>query len=251
MSTTDYTVRLPVFEGPLDLLLHLIERNELDITAVSLAAVTDQYLGYVERLEEVEPRTLAESLAIAAQLMLIKSRLLLPQPEPGEEPDEEDPAEALARRLAEYQQFKQVAAELHDRQAKGLRSFGRITPAPTPDPRLDLGDTTANDLAQTLQALLAQRPRVASVDRVVKPLRIKLSDQINMLRAALKRRRRIRFHQLVRRASSRQEVIVTFLAVLEMIKQQRVIVHQDRLFGEITLERAPETPNEENGRNDS
>ena len=251
MTTTDYTVHLPVFEGPLDLLLHLIERDELDITAVSLAAVTDQYLAYVEQLEEVEPRTLAEFLTIAAQLMLIKSRLLLPQPEPEEEPEEEDPAEALARRLTEYQQFKRVAAELQDRQEKGLRGYSRITPAPTPSPRLDLSDTTASDLAQTLRTLLSQRPRVASVDQVVKPLRITLSEKIAMLRAALKKRKKVRFHQLIRRARSRQEVIVTFLAVLEMLKQQQVIVHQDRIFGEITLERAPDAPDEEESSDDS
>ncbi len=244
MSEVDYTVRLPIFEGPLDLLLHLIQRDELDITAVSLAAVTDQYLKYVEQLEELDPRTLAEFLTVAAQLMLIKSRQLLPQPEPEEMTEEEDPAEALARRLEEYQRFKQVAAGLRDREDKGLRGYGRVTPATTLAPRLDLGDTGPADLAKTLQALLEQRPRVASVDKMVRPLRITVGEKIEMLRNVLSRRKTVRFHQLIRRASSRQEVIVTFLAMLEMIKQHRLVVHQERLFGEITLERASLDPTE-------
>lgn len=257
MSEAAYTVRLPVFEGPLDLLLHLIKHHKLDITAVSLAAVTEQYLKYVEQLEEIDPRTLAEFLTVAAQLMLIKSRQLLPQPEPEEMPEEEDPAEALARRLEEYQQFKQVAAGLRDREDKGLRGYGRVTPAPGPTvaPRLDLSDTGPADLAKSLQALLEQRPRVASVDKVVRPLRITVGEKIEMLRKALTRRKSVRFHQLIRRASSRQEVIVTFLAMLEMIKQHRLVVHQERLFGEIMLERVssgpPEPVDEEESGNDT
>jgi len=178
---TDYTVRLPAFEGPLDLLLHLIERRELDITAISLGTVTDQYLEYVELLEEVEPSTLADFLTVAAQLMLIKSRLLLPQPEPEDVPEEEDPAEALARRLEEYRQFKQVAAGLRDRETKGLRAYKRGGPLPDFPTRPLLEGIAPADLAQTLQALLSQRPKVASVNRVIRPLRVTIAEKIELL----------------------------------------------------------------------
>jgi len=252
---TDYTVRLPAFEGPLDLLLHLIERRELDITAISLGAVTDQYLEYVERLEEVEPSTLAEFLTVAAQLMLIKSRLLLPQPEPEDMPEEEDPAEALARRLEEYRQFKQVAAGLRDRETKGLRAYKRGGPLPEFPTRPLLEGIAPADLAQTLQTLLSQRPKVASVNRVIRPLRVTVAEKIELLGKILAKRKRIHFHQLLRRTSTRQEVIATFLAMLEMIKRQHLVVRQEHLFGEIMIELAPDptsTPaNEEDANQDS
>jgi len=253
MDETDYTVRLPVFEGPLDLLLHLIERRELDITAVSLSAVTDQYLEYIGHLNEVEPRTLAEFLTVAAQLMLIKSRQLLPQPEPEDMPEEEDPAEALARRLEEYRQFKQVASGLRDRESKGLRGYTRGIPPPSLPTRPRMEGLAPADLAQTLQTLLAQRPRVASVNQVVRPIRVTIGEKIDLLRSILTKQKSLRFHQLIRRSSSRQEVIATFLAMLAMIKSRHLIVRQERLFGDITLEMVSNPPplNEQEGEQDA
>ena len=132
-----YRVTLEVFEGPLDLLLRLVEREELDITGVSLAAVADQYLAYVAALQEVSAANLADFLVIAARLLLIKSRSLLPRPEcETDVSEQEDVGEQLAQQLLEYKRFKEVAANLREIEAVGLRAFSRIAPPPQMDRRL-------------------------------------------------------------------------------------------------------------------
>src|SRR5215207_1012312 len=127
-----YTLQLPDFAGPLDLLLRLIEKDELQITTISLAAVADQYLAYVRDLADPDPLTVAEFLAIAAQLLLIKSRALLPRPDPPVAIPDEDSGEQLARQLKEYQRFKQAAAQLRAWENEGRRTWERLTPPPQP-----------------------------------------------------------------------------------------------------------------------
>ncbi len=125
----EYSVNLPVFEGPLDLLLRLIEQEQLDITTVALAQVTDQFLEHLERIPEKPAAELAGFLVVAAKLLQIKSEALLPRP-PEREPGEEDPAEALARQLLLYRQFKEAASELAEREKAGMRTFLRLTHEP-------------------------------------------------------------------------------------------------------------------------
>jgi len=242
-DTTDaptYQVRLPVFEGPLDLLLHLIERQELDITRVALAQVTDQYLAYLAVLEEVRPSELADFLVVAAKLLLIKSRALLPPPPAalGLDEEEEDPGEALARQLREYKRFKEVAQLLKEREAQGLRSFVRLAPPPRLERELDLGDVTLADLLTALQQALQATPPASPVAEVVPPLSITIGEKIALVEKRLQTSPRLSFSNLLREARSRLEVIVTFLAVLEMIKAGRISAHQEQLFGEIYIVRA-------------
>jgi segregation and condensation protein A len=137
-----YQVTLPVFEGPLDLLLHLIERQELDITQVSLAQVTNQYLDHLSRLSERDADSLADFLVVAAKLLLIKSRVLLPQPPaaPMAEGEEADVGEDLVRQLIEYKRFKEVARWLQDLDEQGECSFIRLGAMSHVDPIVDLGD---------------------------------------------------------------------------------------------------------------
>src|SRR5437764_5885171 len=143
---TAYTVRLPDFEGPLDLLLHLIEREELDITRLSLAQVTDQYMRYLGSMHRAYTEQLAEFLVVAAKLLLIKSRLLLPQESvPGEEPIAED-GDELTRQLLEYRQYKRVALDLKALEGRGLRGYARIAPRPKIEPKLDLSNVALQDL---------------------------------------------------------------------------------------------------------
>ncbi|HEY1016107.1 MAG TPA: ScpA family protein, partial [Herpetosiphonaceae bacterium] len=128
-----YTLQLPAFEGPLDLLLRLIEKQELEITAISLALVADQYLAHVRAMRDPDPLAVAEFLALAAQLLLIKSRALLPRPEAGPAAGgDEISGEELARRLREYQRFKQAAERLRAWEAAGLRMWERTAAAPLP-----------------------------------------------------------------------------------------------------------------------
>ena len=234
-----YHVELEVFEGPLDLLLKLIRREELEITAISLAVVTDQYLSYMEQLQEIDPGALASFLEVAAQLVLIKSRHLLPRPA-HEQPDddEEDPAEVLAQRLKEYAQFKEVAQALRTREAQGLRAFVRVSAAPDLPRRVYLGDVSLDDLLAAVRQALDEQP-APPVSEVVEPITVTIADRIQVIRRALQSGRPVSFQTLLQDCRSRVEMIITFLGLLELMKAGEVVARQDALFGEIVVEPAP------------
>ena len=234
-----YQVRLEVFEGPLDLLLHLIEHNELDITTVSLARVADQYLAYLHLVQERRPDDMADFLVIAARLLLLKSRALLPQPPPVVQEDE-DVGEDLVRQLREYKRFKEIAAALHQRDQDGLHTFTRTVPTTKIldiDPRLDLDGTSLSDLIGALRALL--REQEADDAPGVTPLKVTIGEKIEQIGRLLHTHHALTFDDLVERAASRLEVIVSLLAVLELIRSGRVRAHQDSLFGTISITALP------------
>jgi segregation and condensation protein A len=235
-----YQVKLPLFEGPLDLLLHLIEREELDITKISLAQVTDQYLAYIAQLEELHPEILADFLVVAARLLLIKSQVLLPRPETAlPSDDEEDPGEALARQLREYKRFKKVAQHLKERSATGARAFVRLAPPPKLARKVDLSDVTLSALLATMRQALAAQLADETLPAAPSQPTVTLDDQIALLRQRLLQQGHITFSSLLTKARSRLEVIITFLAVLEMFKALEITLHQDGLFGEIDIRVAP------------
>lgn len=238
-----YQVKLPLFEGPLDLLLHLIEQEELDITKISLAQVTDQYLAYISRLEELYPETLADFLVVAARLLLIKSQVLLPRPETLLPPDDEkDPGEALARQLREYKQFKKVAQHLQDRAASGARTFVRIAPPPKLARKIDLSDVTLADLLTAMHQALARQFEDETLPSPPSGPTITMGDKMALLRQRLSQERQITFSSLLVEIRSRLEIVITFLALLEMFKAQEITLHQDALFDEIYITAAPSTP---------
>ncbi len=234
MSTT-YTVKLPVFEGPLDLLLHLIEERELDITKVSLAAVTDQYLEYMRQVEELQPDKLADFLIVAAKLLLIKSRMLLPQPpdEIGEE-EEEDVGDELVRRLVEYRKFKNAAAELQAREEQGMRAYARLLAPAEPQRSFRLEGVTLDALAEAVHQAMMTQPS-STVDTVVMRLHVSLPEKIAHLETLLANEGRFSFNALLKKAKSRTEIIVTFLALLQLIKRRKAVVEQRELYGEILV----------------
>ncbi len=234
-----YQIRLPVFEGPLDLLLHLIEREELDITTVALAQVTNQYLAYLAQLERQQVRELADFLVVAAKLLLIKSLALLPRP-PALPPEAEDVGEELVHRLQVYRRFKEIAAFLHERERQKLHGYVRIAPLPRPEPQLDLGDVTLRDLLAAVQEALDAMP-IPPVGEVVAPITMTIAEQITRIEEQLTQRRQVRFREVLSEATTRVEVIVTLLALLELIKQDRARVRQERLFGEIVIEQQAST----------
>lgn len=232
MST--YQIQLPVFEGPLDLLLHLVEREELDITTVALAQVTDQYLAYIAELERRQAGELAEFLVVAAKLLLIKSRALLPRP-PVLSPEEEDVGEDLVRQLQAYKRFKEIAKVLHERERQGLHSYVRVAPTPRLEPQLDTGNVSLNDLLIYVQEALDALP-APPVGEVVTPITVTISEQISRIEGQLAHRHQVRFREFLSEATSRVEIIVTLWAVLELVKQERARVRQEELFGEILIE---------------
>ncbi len=237
-----YTIDLPSFAGPLDLLLHLIERQELDITAISLAKVTDQYLEQIEQMKQNRMEELIDFLVVAARLVQIKSRALLPQTLviiEGEE-EEEDPAEALLRQLREYKRFKQAAAWLQDREEQGLRTYLRVAPPPKLDGRLDMSGITIDALLAAVQEALSRVDDREESVAIVQPRRITIEGQISRLRQQAKTGLAFGFADLLSAKTSRTEISITLLAVLELIKRREILASQTELFGPIELRANPE-----------
>ncbi|HOR00141.1 MAG TPA: segregation/condensation protein A [Anaerolineae bacterium] len=235
-SQPEYAVRLESFEGPLDLLLRLIEKAELDITTISLAQVADQYLAYMRQLEEIHPDLLADFLVVAAKLILIKSRALLPRPPQPDE--EEDVGDDLVRQLEEYRRFKHASQHLRQREEQGMRSYVRLAPPPAQPRGLTPGEVSLADLLAAFERVLADTPTVP-VSTVVAPVVISIDDKMRAIRSALASSRRVHFTGLLMRAQSRVEVVVTFLAILELIKLGHILAEQDAPFGEIYIVDAP------------
>jgi segregation and condensation protein A len=233
----NYTIDLPIFSGPLDLLLHLIDRQELDITAVSLAQVTAQYLAQIEQLKQNRLENLIDFLVVGARLTVIKSRALLPETLSfaGDEEEEEDPAEALIRQLKQYKRFKQAAAWLGEREEKGWRTYLRVAPPPRVEKQLDLSGVTAHTLYTAVLDVLSQLSEKEESVSLVKPRRITIEQQINRLRYRLKLQRPFLFYDLLSPTRDRTELAVTLLALLELIKQQEAIAHQTTMFGPIEI----------------
>ncbi len=244
MLLASLPVQLPVFEGPLDLLLQLIEREELDITAISLVQVTDQYLAIIEEMGRQGLADLTAFLVVAAKLVLIKSRVLLPDYQPGGGGEAEDMAADLMSQLEVYRRFKEIAQELARREEQGLRSHVRVTPQRIAPTCYDLEGVSLEALLAAAQEALDAIP-AESVNGVIAPMTLTVQDQMEAIEAHLARRKRIRFDEVLSGASSRVEVIVTLLAVLELLKRDRVQVWQEGLFGPIFIEAcAPATPPE-------
>ncbi len=229
-----WSITLPVYSGPLDLLLQLIERAELDITRVSLVQVTDQYLEHLRQLQEREAAPVAEFLAIAARLILIKSEALLPRP-PVRAEGEEDPGEELARQLLAYRRYKEIAGLLGDRMEAGLRTYLRTAPPPHVEPRLDLAGLTPEDLLEAVRRALAGLPEPSPEEAPVQPHRVTIRDKTTLIVTTLQVEGRGTFQALLRGARSRMEVVVTFLALLELIKRGQVLARQASPFGDIEL----------------
>jgi segregation and condensation protein A len=231
-----YRVQLPVFEGPLDLLLSLIEREELDITRVSLAQVTDQYLAYLDAIEQVRPEVLADFLVVAAKLILIKSQALLPRPPAIVAEADTDAGDDLVEQLRLYKQFKAAAGHLRHREEEGLRTYIRLAPPPKVEPRLDMTAIGLTDLLVAVREALQLGPPPPSVNEVVPQRKVTVRGQMDLIRGRLRAHGRALFQEILARSADRVEIAVTFLATLELIKQHEVTVYQEDLFGPIVIE---------------
>src|SRR4030042_3566089 len=210
MQTSAYTVQLPVFEGPLDLLLHLIERAELDITRVALAEVTDQILAALRTMEERKMDVAAAFIVIASRLLQIKSEALLPRP-PEREAGEGEPGEARARQLRLYKLFKDVSQLLHKRDADGLRTFLRTAAPPKVPPRLDWSRISLRALQKAAEFVLSVRPEPPPLGSMVSAPTVTIRDQIRKIVTNIRSEGRAVFQRLMRGVQPRIEVGVAFL----------------------------------------
>lgn len=232
-----YQINTELYSGPLDLLLQLIERAELDITRLALAQVTDQYLEYLHQLEEQNAAEVSAFLVIAARLIQIKSSALLPRPViPGIQL-EEDPGEALARQLIIYKRFKELSGFLEKREIEGLKTYLRLdtTPRTQVVGKLDLSDLTLENLVKVAGEIFNAANELPPLSEVVAFPRITIREKINIILTTLQKEGALSFTNLISKKGSRLEVVVTFLAMLELIKRHMVGANQDNLFGTIEL----------------
>jgi segregation and condensation protein A len=228
-------ISLPVFEGPLDLLLHLIERDDLDITAVSLVAVTDQYLTAIRGADGIEPHALAEFISIAAKLIYLKSKALLPRaPEELREAiEEDDVGRELVDLLVEYRRFSEVTDILQERQQAGLRVYPRLAPAPPPVPEAGLDEVTVEGLFSIMLEVLARKP--AELTALIPRESLTLDARVNDFRERLRRRGKFSFRRAISDCHSVVEVIIAFLAILELLKNGECDARQSEHFGDIEV----------------
>jgi segregation and condensation protein A len=236
---TGYEVHTPIFEGPLALLLRLIEKKELDITKVALAQVTDEFMEHVERMRaNMQIEIIAEFLSVAAKLLWIKSRALLPKPPASANLDnrEEDVGDELIRQLRAYRQFKEAAGWLRGRDHGGLRAYIRTNTSPRPKRiSMDLSGLRLDVLKRAAEALLypADAPRP---EGAIQRPRISIIDQISLIRRRLGSWARVTFRRLLSDTPSRLEAVVTLQAILELMKQRSIAAQQTEMFGDITIQ---------------
>jgi segregation and condensation protein A len=240
----DYRVQLQVFEGPLDLLLYLIKKEEVDIYEVNLTKIATQFIEHVELMRRLDLEVAGEFLVMAATLVYLKSRELLPveqqAPDTDEEDDHLDPRWELIRQLVEYKKFKEVAGSLQEREIRQEAIFphfpGRLDLPPVADsskPKVSL-----LDLLNAVNVILKRLPEESDFPEIHAE-RWSVSDKIAQLVRLLQDSPRLKFTDLFRDASTRVEVVTVFLALLELVRLKQAAVAQSDPFGEIEINRAP------------
>jgi segregation and condensation protein A len=234
-----YTIKLHEFEGPLDLLLFFIKRDELDIYNIPISRITKEFLDYVHYMEILDLEIAGEFLVMAAELMQIKVRMLLP-PEPGEE-EEQDPRAYLIKRLVEYKRFKEVAVGMsvqEDAQRKvHYRGYYEADPRVTTEEEEDqsLRDVSLFDLISSFKFAIERMPK-KFVHEIVR-LNVTLEEQIDYILDFFSRRSEATFYELVKDMVEKIRVVVTFIALLEMIRSKQIVVRQAEAFGEVSIMR--------------
>lgn len=240
------SVKLEAFEGPLDLLLHLIEKNKIDIYDIPIVEITEQYLDYIRQMETDDMNVMSEFLVMAATLIDIKCRMLLPK-EVNEEGEEEDPRAELVQKLLEYKMYKYMSFELRDRQVDAARNLYREQHLPEEvaayrqpvDYGELIGDMTLNKLHEIFKAVVRKQ------EDKIDPIRSRYGkiekDEIDMdlktlyVEAYAREHKSFSFRKLLEKQKSRAEMIVTFLIILELMKTGKLTIRQENLFDDILI----------------
>ncbi|PWB38700.1 MAG: hypothetical protein C3F02_02200 [Parcubacteria group bacterium] len=227
---------LEKFEGPLDLLLSLIEKDKLQITQISLAQVTDQYLSYIEKSENLPSAEVADFLLIASKLIYIKSKYLLP----NLDLTDEDDAGSLERQLKIYKQYYE-ASKVVNRLYNSKKRYALVRNVPyrrvAAKEFLPPIHITAGILAQVFQEILYRIERVMQMPKAVMNRVISISEKIKNLRDLIKEKVSLNFSQMIKNSNDKVEVVVSFLAMLELIKQREIVVQQSEMFGELNIKK--------------
>ncbi len=244
-------VELKAFDGPLDLLLTLIEKNKINIFDIPIVEITDQYLAYVQKMQEENLEVMSEFMVMAAELIAIKCRMLLPAEEESDE-EESDPREELIRRLLEYKTYKYMSYELRDRMSEAEQHVfkGDTVPAevrkyrPEVDPAEVIGDMTLDKLHTIFDMILRRQTDridpVRSKFGTIEREEVSLPDKLENVAVFAKSHRKFSFRDLLERQSSRTQVVVTFLAVLELISYGFIRATQKEIADDIEIEQVPD-----------
>ena len=236
--TTACTVKLGLFEGPLDLLLHLIKKSEVEIADIPIATITDQYLALIEGVTELNLDNAGEYLVMAATLTFIKSRMLLPGLPGDDDEPEEDPRSELVQQLLEYQRYREAASHLQSRPLLTRDVFAAPGERPTPaeaaeDDAPPVRDATLGDLLEALRGVL-ERTAKPKPHEIMRPMR-SVAECVHLILSRFALAERVDFTELFEPGAGRGDVIVTFLALLELVRLKVVRARQDERFGAITL----------------
>lgn len=240
-------VKLPVFEGPLDLLLHLIDKNKIDIYDIPIVEITDQYLEYIHQMEREDLNIMSEFMVMAATLLDIKCRMLLPK-EVNEEGEEEDPRAELVQQLLEYKMYKYMSYELRDRMNEASRSVYKEPTLPrevleyrTPVDTSELLSQISLAKLHTIYKMILKRQEdkidpIRSRFGTIEKEEVSLSEKMLEMKEYAGNHRKFSFHQLLVGQKSRVQLIVTFLSILELMKMGYIHVEQDELFDDIQVD---------------
>jgi len=235
VKASHYQSQEKIFEGPLDLLLDLIEKEELEVTDVSLAQVANQFLKYLENSENVSPEYLADFLLVAGKLILIKSKAILPTLEL--EKEEEEDIEELKARLKEYKKFKEVAKELRKLESRKRIFFSRQSYSGMKTIFCPPKKLSVLDLQNIFENVLDKLPKVEILAKETIKKIISIKDKIDYLKKSLLERVNLTFHSAITDKKDKVEIVVTFLAMLELVRNNMVVVEQEDMFGEIKIKK--------------
>lgn len=238
-----HKIKLQQFEGPLDLLLSLIEEQKLDITQIALAQVTEQFLQYIKQLEQLDATSLADYLSIAARLLVIKSKAILPSLEVEQE--EEDLAQDLTEKLLLYKQFKEVAKHLKTLDNRRQQSFTRTLVFSERINFFPDTNVTSDSLHSSILGVISSLKELDSLPQAKIKEAISIQEKIDQLQIQLSGQIETKLSTLLENAKNKPEVIITFLALLELIKQRIFTVDQEALFTEITIKKYSPTSHEQ------
>lgn len=240
------SVKLEVFEGPLDLLLHLIEKNKIDIYDIPIVLITEQYLDYIKQMETEDMNIMSEFLVMAATLLDIKCRMLLPK-EVNEEGEEEDPRAELVQKLLEYKMYKYMSFELRDRQVDAAKTWYKkpMLPKEVEDYRYPIdyeeliGDVNLSKLHDIFKSVMRRQedkidPIRSTFGKIEKD-EINLEEKQSYIEEYVKNHKHFSFRGLLEKQGSKMEIIVTFLAILEMMKQGMISIEQEEAFSDIMI----------------
>ncbi|MDD5712437.1 MAG: segregation/condensation protein A [Smithellaceae bacterium] len=231
-----YEIKLDIFEGPLDLLLYLIKKNEIDIYNIPMAVVTEQYLDYIEMMKSLNLDLAGEYLVLASTLVHIKSRMLLPPAEDEEGNEEADPRAELVQQLLEYQAFKEAASQLEGRTVLDRDVFKRGYADPLPAEDDDEGEVKEIGIFELIEAfrrIVTSSVRAEFLD--IDTEKLSLTERMNEVMDMLSARESVTFAELMGEARSRRRIIFTLLALLELMKQSMIRAYQVGTFGEIRI----------------